>query len=117
LSIAEFKSQVEGVDSVADIKISTKINSCCQKKGCWMNVDMGDGEEMKVRFKDYGFFVPLDAAGSEVIMQGKAFKDTISVDMLRHYAEDAGKSEEEINAITEPESVLAFEASGVLLKK
>lgn len=97
-------------------KIKTEIIACCQKKGCWMKVDLGNGEEMRVTFKDYGFFVPMDSKGSEVIMQGKAFADTVTVDMLKHYAEDAGKSTEEIEAITEPEVAIAFEATGVLVE-
>lgn len=96
-------------------KVNTEILSCCQKKGCWMRVDLGNDKEMRVTFKDYGFFVPLDSKGSKVIMQGKAFTDTVSVDMLKHLAEDAGKTEEEISQITEPEVAMTFEASGVLL--
>lgn len=115
LDIESFKAEIEGKDSL-NTKIETKIMSCCKKKGCWMKVDLGAGEEMRVTFKDYGFFVPLDAAGKTVIMEGKAYYDTTSVDMLRHYAEDAGKSEEEIAEITEPKLELAFEATGVLLK-
>ena len=49
-------------------------------------------------------------------MQGMAYMDTTSVDMLRHLAEDAGKSQEEIDAITQPELTLAFEATGVVIK-
>ena len=70
-----------------------------------------------VRFKDYGFFMPLDAAGKEVIVAGKAFVKEVSVADLKHYAEDAGKSSEEIATITEPAMEFAFEANGVLLKK
>lgn len=98
-------------------KVSTEILACCQKKGCWMRVDLGNDQEMRVSFKDYGFFVPLDSKGSQVIMQGKAYTDTVSVEMLKHLAEDAGKSQEEIDQITEPEVAMAFEASGVLLKE
>lgn len=115
IDIESFKKEVEGKETF-ETKIETKIMSCCQKKGCWMKVDLGDGEEMRVTFKDYGFFVPLDAAGKTVIMEGKAYYDTTSVDMLRHYAEDAGESPEEIAKITEPKLELAFEATGVLLK-
>lgn len=98
-------------------KIKTEVISCCQKKGCWMKVDLGNDEEMRVTFKDYGFFVPLESAGKEVIMQGSAYTDTVSVEMLKHLAEDAGKSEEEIEAITEPEVTLAFEATGVIIEE
>ena len=45
----------------AQVKVEAKINSICQKKGCWMYVDLGDTTEMLVRFKDYEFFVPMDA--------------------------------------------------------
>ncbi len=98
-------------------KVETVINSCCKKKGCWMRVDLGDGKEMKVTFKDYGFFVPLESAGKPVIMQGEAYYDTLSIEELKHYAEDAGKTEAEIDAIIAPEPVLAFEATGVIIKE
>ncbi len=92
------------------------IQECCQKKGCWMKVDMGNGESMRVSFKDYGFFVPLDAGGSTMTMKGVAMYDTISVDFLKHLAEDANATQEEIDAITEPELALTFEATGVHIK-
>ncbi len=101
-------------DSVS-IKVKGTVINVCQRKGCWMNVDLGNGEQMMVRFKDYGFFVPKDAGGKTVVMQGIAFKDETSVEQLRHYAQDAGKSKEEIAKITKPEKAIAFEASGVLL--
>jgi hypothetical protein len=59
----------------------------------------------------------MDASGRKAIMEGRAFREVLSVDMLRHYAEDAGKSKEEIEKIVEPETRLSFEASGVLIFK
>ena len=82
-----------------------------------MKVDLEDGNQVMVKFKDYGFFVPKDIAGKEVIINGKAFVNEVPIDELRHYAEDAGKSKEEIVAITKPERTFSFEADGVLLKK
>lgn len=103
-------------DSVA-VKVVGTVDAVCQMKGCWMNIvaDDSDTPEMMVRFKDYGFFMPKDIAGRQVIMEGFAFKEVTPVDELRHYAEDAGKSKEEIEAITEPKEELKFLASGVLL--
>lgn len=97
-------------------KVSAKINEVCQMKGCWMKLDLGNDQDVMVTFKDYGFFMPLNAEG-EVIINGKAFLKETSVDDLRHYAEDAGKTAEEIAAITQPEKTFAFEADGVLLKQ
>ena len=68
-----------------------------------------------VKFKDYGFFMPLDIAGQEAIIEGVAFIEEVSVEDLKHYAEDDGKSPEEIAAITEPKKSLAIVSSGVLL--
>jgi len=98
------------------IKVSGTISEVCQRKGCWMNVDLGNNQTMTVRFKDYGFFVPKDAAGKTVVIDGEAFHDTVSVADLQHYADDAGKTQEEIAQITEPEISLSFEARGVIIK-
>lgn len=95
------------------LTVQGTVNEVCQAKGCWMTI-AGDDEVM-VKFKDYGFFMPKDISGQEVVMHGKAYYQTTPIDELRHYAEDAGKSAEEIAAITEPKRELHFLASGVLL--
>jgi hypothetical protein len=104
------------VGDTVNVKMETKVNEVCQSKGCWMRLDLGN-EEVMVKFKDYGFFMPKNIADKEVIVNGKAFISEVSVEEQRHYAEDAGKSEEEIAAITEVEKTLSFEANGVLLKE
>lgn len=114
-SMAKHYQTIAVGDSI-NSKFKGTIKEVCSKKGCWMTLDIGDDKEVMVRFKDYGFFMPLNAEG-EVVVNGKAFVKETSVEELRHYAEDAGKSEEEINAITEPKRTLAFEADGVLLKQ
>ncbi|RLD29752.1 MAG: DUF4920 domain-containing protein, partial [Bacteroidetes bacterium] len=68
-----------------------------------------------VKFKDYGFFMPKDIAGQEVIVQGKAFVELTSIEDLKHMAEDAGKSQKEIDAITDTEISYSFISEGVLL--
>lgn len=99
-------------------KMSCEIITSCTKKGCWMDVTMPDGGAMKVRFKDYGFFVPTKGLeGKEAILEGTATKEVLDVAMLRHYAQDAGKSKAEIEKITEPETSWTFEAVGVLIKE
>ncbi|MCO5267802.1 MAG: DUF4920 domain-containing protein [Brumimicrobium sp.] len=104
-------------DSVEVTFLST-VNSVCQKKGCWMKLDLGGEDELSfVRFKDYEFFVPKDAEGANAVVKGWAHKEEISVEELRHYAKDAGKSDEEIDAITEPKTEYTFLAEGVFLKK
>lgn len=112
---AELLAMMEGQDSV-EVKVRGTIEACCQKKGCWMDMKIGDEESMTVRFKDYGFFVPMNSAGRDAVIEGIAKREVQSVDWLRHKAEDAGKSEEEIAAITEPEVKVSFLAKGVILE-
>lgn len=97
-----------------DVKFTSEVKEVCQNKGCWMTMDLGE-EEASVKFKDYGFFMPKDLAGEEVIVSGKAFVAEVSVDDQRHYAEDAGKSQEEIAAITEPKRTYSVLSNGVLI--
>ena len=113
--IADLPKLLGDKDSV-QVKLTTNVASVCQVKGCWMELPQADGKLMRVRFKEYAFFVPKDAAGKTTVVEGWAKKYTTSVEELRHYAEDANKTKEEIAAITKPQVGIAFEANGVLLK-
>ncbi len=114
------QSAIQGLSSkdTLNIQLSGMVESVCKKRGCWTNVitENKPDEAFFVKFKDYDFFLPMDCEGQDVIMQGKAFKEITPIEELRHYAEDAGKSEEEIAAITQPKEEYKFMASGVFLK-
>lgn len=106
---------IAGVDSL-EAKVEGRVSSVCQTKGCWMDIVSekdSTAETMFVEFKDYAFFMPKDLAGKKVVIQGKAFREVTSVDDLKHFAEDEGKTPEEIAKITEPKEELKFLASGV----
>jgi hypothetical protein len=115
VSTAKLMALMAENDSVP-VKLVGTVNSSCQKKGCWMKMDLGQGEELRVSFKDYGFFVPKNLDGETAIVDGYAFVDTLDVDFLKHLAEDAGKTEEEIAAINEPEISVNYVANGVIIK-
>lgn len=115
VSMADLIAKMQGKDS-AQIKVTGKINQCCKKKGCWMTVDMGNGNEMRVSFKDYAFFVPKNADGMTATFEGWAYVDTLSVESQKHYLKDEGASAEEINAVKEAKPEWSFIASGVIIK-
>lgn len=98
-------------------KFKTTINSVCQVKGCWMVLELPGVDDVRVKFADYGFFVPKDIIGKEVIVRGKAFVEVTSIEEQKHFAKDAGKSIDEIVSIREPEKSFGFIADGVLIKK
>jgi hypothetical protein len=108
-------NQVLGTKDSAQVKLIGKATEVCQAKGCWMTIATANGKQMRVRFKDYGFFVPKDISGKTVVINGWAHRELVPVDDLRHYAKDAGKSAKDIAAITQPEQQLNFEADGVLV--
>ncbi len=115
MSYDQMLKRMQGKEKM-DAKVRGTVESVCQAKGCWMNIiSANNGEKMMVRFKDYGFFMPKDIAGREVIVNGYAFYEVTSVEELRHYAEDAGKTQAEIALITQPAKKLNFLASGVIL--
>ena len=98
-------------------KVNGTILSTCPKKGCWMQVKV-ETDTIQVTFKDYGFFVPKNGLeNKKTVLEGFVKQDTISVKMLRHYAEDAGKSKSEIELIVKPEFKLSFVASGVIINQ
>lgn len=113
--LAKFETLKEG-DTI-EVKFRSEIKDVCQKKGCWMNMSLTEDKNTFVRFKDYGFFMPLNAAGSEAIVNGKAFISVETVDELKHYAKDAGKSQAAIDSITEPKVSYSFLSNGVLIKE
>ena len=99
-----------------DVKIEGEILSSCPMKGCWIKI-RSEEDTILVRFKDYGFFVPKNGIeGDRAIVNGKISEETLSVEQLRHYAEDAGKSQEEINKIKDPQVSLTFLADGVYIE-
>jgi hypothetical protein len=107
---------LEASDS-ADVKLKAEVTGVCKKKGCWMDVKLDDSTTMLVRFKDYGFFVPMDCEGKQATIQGQVKKTTHTVEWLKHKAEDAGKSIDDIELITEPEVAYSIdEATAVILQ-
>lgn len=110
--LAEVRER-EDKEKTAPVQLTGEVVKVCQSKGCWLTLTASDGTEMRIRFKDYGFFVPKDLPGTQVALKGVAWKEVTSVATLRHYAEDEGADEQEINAITRPEIEYMFEASGV----
>jgi hypothetical protein len=115
MTVKEMLANYEKMEGDAEFTFRAPIEEVCSKAGCWINIDKGDGETFMVRFKDH-FTIPVRTkVGTEAYIRGVAYRDTITVEMLRHFAEDAGESAEEINKITEPKFDINFEADGIVL--
>ena len=92
--------------------VMAEVVDVCSAKGCWIVLKDGD-VEVRVSFKDYGFFVPSSLKGKTVRVQGVLSEERISEADRRHYAEDAGMSDEQIEQIVGDTVEFTFEATGV----
>lgn len=115
ISVAELVTQMDKSKDPQTVTIKSPLSAVCQNAGCWVQVPKPDGKPLMVRFKNHFTIPPSTPIGTEVYIHGMAYWDTVSVKALRHYAEDAGKSFEEINKITQPEFKLNFEGDGIKL--
>ena len=106
---------LSGRDSVR-VKLMGKASAVCQVRGCWMTLPTANGQQMRVRFRDYAFFVPKDLSGHEVVVSGWAHRSIVPKAELQHYAKDGGKSDQEAASITQDEQQLTFLADGVLVR-
>ncbi len=113
-NIADVTAKLKETDAI-DTKVKAKIVDVCAKKGCWLKLEVNDSTTAFVKMKDYAFFLPEAAKGKTVVIDGEIKTKTVSVAELRHYAEDAKKSKEEIEAITKPEKEIRVTAKAILV--
>jgi len=104
-------------DSLFSGKVEGTVVEVCKKKGCFMKLARANGEPIMVKFTDYAFFMPQDIVGKTVVVEGTANVKETSVERLQHFAQDAGKSKEEIALITQPKKDIEIVADGVLVVK
>lgn len=97
-------------------KVEGDVSEVCQKAGCWLKIATEDGKEMFIS-TNHEFFVPTDIVGKKVVVEGNAYKSVTTVEELQHFAEDEGKSAEEIALITEPVSEYKLLAKGLVIKQ
>ncbi len=116
MSVEEMIKYVESRNEgeKVEVKIQGVVTKVCEKEGCWIKVKSPNGD-MMVKMKDHKFLVPVALNGKTVVIEGIAQQKVTSVKELKHYAEDAGKSKKEIDAIKEPKKELVMQAKGILV--
>jgi hypothetical protein len=114
VSVDELKSNLNKEPEYTGV-VSGTVKQVCKSEGCWLRLDDGSKDGILVKMKDHSFFVPKDIDGKKVYVKGTAKKSVTTVEMLKHYAEDAGKPKAEIDAITEPKTEIKMDAAGVIV--
>lgn len=121
ISVAEMKSQIDSTGAFEG-KINTTLAGVCKKAGCWVTIENPGGEPIRVVFGEHDFFVPVNTEeGKEVIIEGVAKVDTTSIELQKHFLDDAKEAGKEVSqadydAITEDKVEISFNATGILIK-
>ncbi len=104
-------SDLKTIGEKENVVVEATVVEVCQEAGCWMKI-AADGDTVRVR-TGHAYELPKDIAGKKVYFAGSGYADTLSVEVQQHYATDAGKSKENIAAITAPKAAFTFDAKGV----
>ena len=102
------------------VKIEGTVAEVCQMEGCWLTIQAGDGDNVRVLVArkesgEYAFTVPTDISGRRVVVQGTLAEETLLEGTQRHLAEDAGREVDEDTLA--PKAELQLTAQGVLIEK
>jgi len=89
-----------------------RISDVCQRKGCWAVIRQGEAS-VRVRFKDYGFFLPTESRGKLAYVEGIVALRELSEKTARHYAEESKNGN--AAGIRGPQREVELTASGVRL--
>lgn len=107
----------EAIERLADgdaqliAKVSGNITEVCQKKGCFMVLTQGE-HHARVKFKDYGFFVPKDSAGRKAVIFGELISATLTAEQANHFESDAGR----VGSFSASTTEYSIVASAVLIE-
>lgn len=105
--------EINKTQELKNIIIEAVVTAVCEKKGCWITLQNSSSEKIFVKMQDYAFFLPQNIVGKKVLLHADVSKKVTSIEELRHYAKDAKKSTEEINAIKSPKGEIRVLAKGI----
>ena len=90
VKLADLIRSPEGHDGKA-VVVEGKVRRACERMGCWMELaDSDQARGVRVTFKDYGFFVPLDSAGARAKVAGTVKVVKLSDAAAAHYESEGG---------------------------
>ena len=120
--LTELMKDAAKLDTTKDYAVEASVTTVCQKAGCWFRADDGNGGDVFVKIltedenaEEVG--IPMTTpAGTNLIFYGTPKYREVSVKTQRHYLEDAGRPQSEIDAITKPIMAWRFFATGVVIK-
>jgi hypothetical protein len=96
------------------VLVEGTIEASCTRQGCWMQLATDDGRPVRVTFKDYGFFIPLDAKGMKARAEGVTVIKELSKAEADHLESEGAKIARKADGTA---IEVSFVANGVELTK
>ncbi|HYQ05273.1 MAG TPA: DUF4920 domain-containing protein [Polyangiaceae bacterium] len=93
LALSEVLSHPEQFRDRA-VTVEGQVRAACTRRGCWMELAQSSDPKLpgcRVTFKDYGFFVPTDSAGSHAKVQGTLGVNTLPAERVAHLESEGGQ--------------------------
>jgi hypothetical protein len=111
LSVDEALEKFKAKQITGPVLLTAKIDKVCKKKGCWMTIK-SKSDDLRVTFKDYGFFVPQNIVGKNVLVEGVIKEEKLTLEETKHFVKDEGGDP---SKVTEAKTDYQFVANGVKL--
>ena len=97
---------IDKTDQKSEMIITAKVNKVCKKNGCFF-IAVDDDNSARVTFKDYGFFIPTNSTGKQVVFKGILTEKKINKEQAIHYAKDLDEDTSNIEATKKEYSIVA----------
>lgn len=65
------------------ITVQAEVVSVCQKKGCWMQLSAGSGQQLKIKVRDGDMEFPVSARGKQALATGQLVKIALDLESSR----------------------------------
>ncbi|MGF1634418.1 MAG: DUF4920 domain-containing protein [Phycisphaerae bacterium] len=89
------------------LKVSGVVTEVCSTSGCWMELATAEGNATQLLVKFTcpvdGRLIPMEAKGKQAVAAGKLTVEEVDEATARHYAEEGGRTAEQIAAIKGPQ--------------
>ncbi len=113
ITVDEALEKFKAKQITGPVLLTAKIDKVCKKKGCWMTIK-SKSDDLRVTFKDYGFFVPQNIVGKNVLVEGVIKEEKLTLEETKHFVKDEGGDP---SKVTEAKTDYQFVAYAVSLVK
>ncbi len=112
--IETLASLMEGTKGLT-IKVKGKVKNVAKNPGNWLMLELKNGKQVKVVFKENLIIVPQNIMGKDIIADGYVKHESLTIEEQRNFALENGLTKVNIDTITSVKDQLVMEAKGLVI--